>query len=258
MIDAFLDVRVFGTPPYRGNTTRVFILKNFLSDTEMQSIASKECFPETTFVVPAHPLNRIRWFSPSREVNLCGHGALGAAFALIQKGLSSLQDHMLFQSNHDFLSASTSNNRITLQLPQKGTYAAQMPENLETVLGKKPKEFLMGPCMIAIFSEEEDVKALEPDFEQMKDLCKNNSSRSLAISAPSGHHEYVLRYFTPFENQKEDAATGSIQALLTPYWCEKLSRRSFTVRQLSKDGGLMTTHQGKDTVFVTGEVDFLS
>jgi PhzF family phenazine biosynthesis protein len=231
-VDAFTE-RLFG-----GNPAAVVPLDEWLDDATMQSISLENNLAETAFFVPeGRPETgrfRLRWFTPTVEVKLCGHATLATThvlFNILEPGRREVQ----FETLSGVLTVVAAGDRLVMDFPRwtLDTVANVPPELAQGLLATPTQVFSTedGGNLFAVFATEEDVRALAPDFATLKKL-----NAGVIVTAPGVHSDCVVRYFAPVYGIDEDPGTGSIHCALTPYWSERLSKNTVHSRQVSQRG----------------------
>ncbi len=257
IIDAFTD------RPFAGNPAAVCLLvgDSWPDEGWMRRVAAEMNLSETAF---AHPLLAaadadwaLRWFTPSVEVDLCGHATLATAHAL--RSDRGTPGTVRFRSRSGVLIAHTHDDgTITLDFPAAPTTEVGIPEGLSDALHAKP-EAVYGTGalgdLLAVFSDEAAVRALAPDFAAVANLSRREGLRGIIATAParpgSGYH-FVSRMFAPAAGIPEDPVTGSAHTALAPYWSARLGRDGLTGLQASARTGLVRTAVHGDRVHLTG------
>ncbi|HEY5746873.1 MAG TPA: PhzF family phenazine biosynthesis protein [Chryseolinea sp.] len=227
-IDAFTD-KVFG-----GNPAAVCPLQQWLPDGLMQKIAMENNLAETAFIVQEKDRYAIRWFTPTLEVDLCGHATLASAYVLFHyEGHTG--DEILFHSPRSGpLKAIRKGALITLDFPvdvyEPVTLTPQLTEGLSIL----PREAFKGKTdFMLVFDSEEQVRNVRPDFQKIATL----PGRGVIVTAKGDTVDFVSRFFAPQAGVNEDPVTGSAHTTLTPYWAGKLGKTTLTARQLSARQG---------------------
>lgn len=241
-IDAFSD------RPFGGNPAAVIPLKEWLDDKLMQAIAEENNLSETAFFVAEDNVYRIRWFTPVCEVPLCGHATLASAHVLFNI-LGVKGDIIEFESLSGPLSVTRDNDFLTLNFPLYIPEKCEMPENLFKGLGVRPVECLKSEDYIAVFENEADLAAIEPDHAYLKRL----DLRGVIVTSVSDSCDFVARFFAPKYAIPEDPVTGSAYTQLVPYWMEKLGKNKMTARQVSSRGGELVCEVIDNRVKITGK-----
>ncbi len=221
-LDAFSD-HLFG-----GNPAAVCPLEVWLSDTLMQQIAMENNLTETAFFVNEPGGLRIRWFTPVKEVKLCGHATLAAAWVYFNH-IAPNAGEVVFNSLSGTLRITRDGEQLTLDLPRAEYQRAAPPEQLIRAIGITPLECYASDDWMVRLDSEETVRALQPDIRVLQQLDR----RGLIVTAEGIDCDFVSRFFAPKYGIDEDPATGSAHALLTPYWAERLGKSALRARQLS-------------------------
>lgn len=249
IVDAFVGEGLAGNP------AAVCVLKQELSEEQMQSIAAEFNLSETAFVdLNAEPW-RLRWFTPETEVDLCGHATLATAYVLrTMHGMT--MPRLRFQSRSGELTvAALDDGRLELDFPAFAPTKAELPEGLDSVLGARPLEFYDHLSYnLALFDSPETVLSLKPDMQKLtgyypRAVCvtaAGNDPRSGAAC------DYVVRLFAPSVGVDEDPVTGSAQCILAPYWAERLGKTTMVARQISERGGELHVRVDGERVRIAG------
>ncbi|MBI3396071.1 MAG: PhzF family phenazine biosynthesis protein [Spirochaetia bacterium] len=239
-VDAFAD-HVF-----RGNPAAVCPLDAWLPETQMQNIAQENNLPETAFVVRTEQSYHIRWFTPIREVDLCGHATLASAFVLWQGGVAG--DEITFESASGPLRVFKRGDQIFLDFPSRPPQAAQGPHLLEEALGSPPSFMMKSRDFLLVYDTEDEIYAMTPDFATLRKV----DAWGIIVSAPSRRYDFVSRFFAPAAGIDEDPVTGSAYCTLIPYWSERLGRKTLRAYQASKRGGEVTCEDAGGRVLIGG------
>ncbi len=246
-VDAFAD-KVFS-----GNPAAVCPLENWFDDATLQAIAKENNLSETAFFVPNRDGFHLRWFTPKREVELCGHATLASAWVIvhhIQPGLPEVR----FDSLSGPLKVSVDGDSLTMDFPASPGRQIEAPLALLKGLKKEPLEVYEAMYYMAVFETEDEIAALDPDFATL-----NTLDRELIVTAQGNEVDFVSRFFAPQSGIPEDPVTGSAHCVLTPYWSKQLGKRRLTARQISERGGNLLCEDRGDRVAITGTaVEFFS
>jgi PhzF family phenazine biosynthesis protein len=227
MVDAFTD-RVFA-----GNPAAVLLPEAPLPDALMQSIAAENNLSETAFAVREADGFHLRWFTPTAEVDLCGHATLATAFVLDQLGQAG---PFRFRTRSGVLTAQAEEGRITLDFPARDVAEVAPPEGLAEILGAAPRAVLRSADLIAVLDSAAAVRALRPDSAKIAAL----PGGALIVTAEGGEGaDITSRYFAPAYGITEDPVTGSLHTQVVPYWAAKLGKSRLVCRQASARGGEM-------------------
>jgi len=226
-LDAFAGRR------FAGNPAAVCPLDAWIGDDLMQAIANENNLAETAFLVREGDGYRIRWFTPTHEVELCGHATL-AAGQVVANHLQPGAREIAFASKSGTLKVSREGELYVLDFPALPPQPAAAPEGLAEALGAAPSEVLeTGIWCLAVFRNAGEVAALEPDMARLSDL----SADAVIASAPGEGCDFVSRCFVPKLGIPEDPVTGSAHCVLTPYWAARLGKTRLEARQISRRGG---------------------
>ncbi len=226
-IDAFTS-RAFG-----GNPAGVCPLDAWLPDGTLQSIAAENNLSETAFIVGREGQYELRWFTPTVEVDLCGHATLAAAFVIFRE-LGFAGETIRFQTKVGELGATHDGELITLDFPSwSAQRCEQVPALIAGALGWLPRELFKNRDYLAVFSSVEEILSLQPDPAQLARL----DCLGVICTAPGTDCDFVSRFFAPGAGVPEDPVTGSAHSTLIPYWSSRLGKKKLFARQLSKRGG---------------------
>ncbi len=244
-VDAFTD-KTFG-----GNPAAVCPLEAWLPDELMQNIAAENNLSETAFFVPDGDRFHLRWFTPTAEVDLCGHATLAAAYVIFEK-LNYGQEIIRFDSKSGELTVEKTANGLMMDFP--AWHVEQVAEHnaLITAMGKPPKAIYQGTYWVAEFETQQDVENLTPDFKALQSI---EDIDFLIITAPSDQNDidFVSRFFCPKYGIDEDPVTGSAHCILTPFWSNRLNKNSLHALQISKRMGYIHCESANDRVHLTGQ-----
>ena len=243
----FIDV--FTDTAFRGNTAVVVPLQDWLDDATMQRMATQHQQSETVFFTPRADGFEIRWFTPTNEVDLCGHATLAAAY-VIWNMLGHPVSFINFQSKSGGLRVTKENGSITLDFPMDYYLDQEAPEKMVRALGLDPAESYIGKWNhLLVYEQEESIRRMTPDFELLAEV----KCHGVIVTARGTDVDYVYRFFAPRQGINEDPATGSVQTTLTNYWSKRLDRPEWTSEQVSERGGSFRTRIEEDRVLITGQ-----
>ena len=247
MIKTFF-VDAFTEELFKGNPAAVCILEHWPSDDVLQLIAFENNLSETAFINIKEKTFQIRWFTPTLEVELCGHATLATARILFDEYLQDETD-ISFQSKSGKLFAKKENEMIFLDFPIDHPNEVGFQPIIGESLQCEPIETLKGKSdYLAILPSEEDVKKLQPDFASMKNL----NSRGLVVSAKSSKYDFISRCFYPQTGVNEDPVTGSAHCMLAAYWGRKLNKTILNAFQSSQRGGYLQCEISNDRIILGG------
>lgn len=242
-VDAFTN-KLFG-----GNPAAVCPLEKWLDDQTMQNIAMENNLSETAFFVENKGKFHIRWFTPNKEVDLCGHATLATAH-VIYNHLHHQSDEIHFDSKSGILKVKKHADSLVLDFPADEIQETETPQTLIDVIGgEQPKITFKGVSdYMMVIESEAQLRALWPDFKLLKEV----EARGLIITAPGDKVDFVSRCFYPAYGIDEDPVTGSAHTTLTPYWAMKLGKNELKARQLSDRGGELICRLKNDRVELVG------
>ena len=249
----YYHVDAFAREVFRGNPAGVCPLDAWLPDATLQNIAAENNLSETAFVVARGGDFDLRWFTPTIEVDLCGHATLAAAFVLFtERGLAG--DQVRFHSRSGPLSVSREGDVLTLDFPSRPAAPCATPDALRRGLGATPAEVRKARDFLAVFGREAEVRALRPDFAALRTL----DCLGIIATAPGVDCDFVSRFFAPGAGIDEDPATGSSHCTLIPYWAQRLGTTKLFARQVSTRGGEMFCTLAGDRVQIGGHAALYS
>lgn len=251
------QVDAFAERAFSGNPAAVCLLTEWLAEPIMQAIASEMNLSETAFIVPkfsgGEKTNefRLRWFTPTNEIKLCGHATLASAHVLYTQypELVDSETPLTFHTLSGPLKTSLSDNgMIELDFPSQPVIPVTMPDALADALGATPVETWGNEDLIALFSDPSEVTLLEPDMG----LLKTIDYRGVIVASVdhSGQYDFVSRFFAPKQGVDEDPVTGSAHTQLVPLFKEKLGKSTLLAYQASKRGGVLLTRLSDDELRV--------
>ena len=242
-VDAFTD-KLFS-----GNPAAVVILVSPLQDDVMQSIAAENNLSETAFVSIYESPVSIRWFTPSIEVDLCGHATLASARILFEYYADLAGEEINFDSKSGNLKITKFDRGLCLNFPADYPAEAESDSLFFEILGIKPLKLLRGKDdYLAIFKSQKQIEEMKPKFS----LLKKVDARGLVISAPGDDVDFVSRCFFPSTGVLEDPVTGSAHTSLIPYWSKRLNKTKLIANQLSQRGGILYCENMDERVLIGG------
>lgn len=235
----YYHIDAFTLENFKGNSAGVIICDGTdIEDTLKQSLASEFKHSETAFVYINQSTITLRWFTPIREVDLCGHATIAAAYALWDTGIIQKMDQIKFSTKSGILTASNNNNKIELDFPQLFVTTCEPNELLNKSLnieplytGKNDKRFLVE------IENAEDLRKIQPDF----DLLNKVELGAFIVTCKSDRpgYDFLSRFFAPYVGINEDPVTGSAHCYLAPYWANKLQKKVLVGFQESKRTGII-------------------
>jgi predicted PhzF superfamily epimerase YddE/YHI9 len=245
VIDAFTDA------PYAGNPAAVCVLPGPADETWMALVAREMGLSETAFLYREDDAWRLRWFTPTVEVDLCGHATLAAAHALWEQALARPDGPIRFRTRSGELAARRVGGGVELDFPaQPAAPLAEPPAGLAEALGAAPVWLGRNRFdLLAELAAEAAVRDLRPGLEALAAL----PYRGIIVTARgSGAYDFVSRFFAPRAGVPEDPVTGSAHCCLGPFWAERLGRTELTGYQASARGGVVGVRVAGSRVALRG------
>jgi PhzF family phenazine biosynthesis protein len=246
IIDAFTH------EPFKGNPAAVCLLRERKEERWMQNVAMEVNLSETAFLLPQGDGYELRWFTPVKEVELCGHATLASAHCLWEQGWEPETKEIRFQTKSGWLSAKKDGAWIEMNFPAEPVEACPWPEQLEEALGTQP--LFVGKNRMDLLVEvesEEVVRRLRPNFSLLASL----PVRGVLVTsrAAKGPYDFVSRCFFPALGVNEDPVTGSAHCALAPYWQTKQGQKRFLAKQLSSREGVLKISLEGERVLLAGQ-----
>lgn len=249
---SYYIINAFTSHELLGNPAAVYILTKRLPREQLQQIAFEIALPETSFIYKNDNNQwEIQWFSPKREVLLCGHGMIAAAY-VIKNYLEKEVNHLSFESKSGKLSVEICNDQFTLNFPRRCLFPTIITSKMKTAFPdsiiKEAYSSEEKDQLVLVLDSEDAIKAVRPQFEVIKSLAPH----AVTLTARGSEVDFVSRYFAPNGGINEDPVTGSSHTRLTPLWAEKLGKSKLIAKQLSERGGLIVCETDGDTIKITG------
>ncbi len=246
-VDAFTD------RPFCGNPAAVCVLSRPADENWMQQLAQEMNLSETAFFHPFKDGYKLRWFTPTTEVDLCGHATLAAAHILWEGNFISPNESARFHTRSGLLTARKNREQwIELDFPALATQPTELPESVIRALGVTPVYAGKNEMdyLVEVESEKE-LMQVRPDFK----LLAGAPVRGVIITSRSDNNAYdfVSRFFAPAAGVDEDPVTGSAHCALTPYWAAKLGKAQMNAFQASYRGGVLKVRMNGDRVILAGK-----
>jgi predicted PhzF superfamily epimerase YddE/YHI9 len=242
-VDAFTD-SLFG-----GNPAAVCPLESWLPEKTMQAIAAENNLAETAFFVREGTDYALRWFTPTVEVDLCGHATLAAGeivFRFIEPERNSVSFRTMKAGT---LMVSRRGEMLALDFPARPAVPVEPPPGLLAALGGAPREVLRARDHLVVYGNAAEVAALDPDLAA---LAKIDCWAAIVTAPGEDGIDFVSRFFAPAQGVPEDPVTGSAHCTLVPYWADRLGKTKLEARQLSRRGGALSCALDGDRVSIAG------
>lgn len=252
MVIALFQVDAFTNRPFTGNPAGVCILSEHRDHAWMQKVAREMNLSETAFLEKRADGFNLRWFTPTVEVDLCGHATLASAHVLWKNRLLKRNEQARFHTRSGLLTAERKDEWIELDFPALPARRIETPKNLSKVLGASPKYVGRNrmDCIVEVESEK-TVRTMKPNFTQLAEL----PFRGLIVTARAATrpYDFVSRFFAPRVGISEDPVTGSAHCCLGPYWQRQLHKNRFLAQQVSARGGIIRVWVSNQRVRIGGE-----
>ncbi|MEJ7861575.1 MAG: PhzF family phenazine biosynthesis protein [Pyrinomonadaceae bacterium] len=241
------QVDAFTNKLMSGNPAAICPLSEWLPDELMQKIAAENNLSETAFFVKKDDRYELRWFTPTFEIDLCGHATLASAFVLFEL-LGETTNVLKFQTKSGLLEVEKDNNLLVLDFPVREAESCEVPGNLIKAIGKTPIEVLKSRDYLMVYESEDEIRQINPNFAELLEI----DAHAVIVTARGTDCDFVSRFFAPEVGVFEDPVTGSAHCTLIPYWAEKLGKEKLFARQISARGGELFCELKNDRVKIGG------
>ena len=241
IVDAFTE-KIFG-----GNPAAVCVVEKFPPEELMQNIARENNLSETAFVMREKNFYRLRWFTPSTEIDFCGHATLASAFVIltqVEKNLPVVE----FETLSGRFIVERKGKFFEMNFPAYVPKKIPVTEAMSDAVNTKVLEAYLARDLLMILDSAEAVENLSPDFDKLSKL----DGLIQAVTAADKNFDCVSRVFAPKIKIAEDPVTGSTHCLIAPYWSEKLGKNKITARQASARGGVLHCEIAGERVKISG------
>jgi PhzF family phenazine biosynthesis protein len=251
------QVDAFTSQVFAGNPAAICPLDQWLPDTTMASIAAENNLSETAYFVKAQNGYELRWFTPSVEVDLCGHATLASAWVLFHE-LGFSDPAISFHTKSGELIVERKGDMLEMDFPAWPPQTVAAHPQLLGALGGNPTAVLASRDYVVEYGSEAEVRALKPDLDALAKV-----DRFAVIATAKGDTvDFVSRFFAPAQGVPEDPVTGRAHSTLTPYWAARLGKDVLHARQVSKRGGELYCQlrgervriSGRAALFLRGEI----
>ncbi|MBF6589133.1 MAG: PhzF family phenazine biosynthesis protein [Ktedonobacterales bacterium] len=247
-VDAFTD------RPFAGNPAGVCLLTEPREDGWMRQVAAEMNLAETAFLRRAEDEEggySLRWFTPTVEVDLCGHATLASAHVLWEEGHLAPEARARFHTRGGLLTAERQGEWIQLDFPLIRPEPAETPAALIQALGVTPRYVGKRDCYLVEVESAETVRAIQPDFALL--MTVPTTGVIVTSRDTSGTYDFISRFFAPHVGINEDPVTGSAHCYLAPYWGERLGKTELVGYQASRRGGVVRVRVAGDRVWLGGQ-----
>jgi len=234
------QVDSFTTEMFKGNPAGVCVLDEDIPDDMKQNIASEMNCSETSFVKKINNEYRVRYFTPTQEVQLCGHATLAAAHILWEEGIENRDDKILFKANREEIVVSKCDAWIKMGFPKDTLEECELPIDIKKALGSsqgiiKIMKSKIGWYLIEV-ENENIVQQAKPDFNE---LLLTKTILIVTSQSVNSNYDFVSRFFAPHVGINEDPVTGYAHTTLGEYWYNKLGKNDLIGYQLSRRKGFV-------------------
>ncbi|MGP5308413.1 PhzF family phenazine biosynthesis protein [Vreelandella alkaliphila] len=244
------QVDAFAAKPFEGNPAAACPLEAWLDDTLLQAIATENNLSETAFFVPTESGYHLRWFTPSVEVDLCGHATLAAAWVIFNV-LGDSAETLQFETRSGQLLVQRDSDELAMDFPAKVVEPLAMEAEVKAALGiNEIEELLISDDIVVVVNDAQLIESLTPDMQQLKHL----PGRGIVVTAKGSDVDFVSRWFGPKVGVEEDPVTGSAHTSLAPYWAKKLGKQQLTARQGGARKGALSCEIEGNRVIIKGRV----
>ncbi len=245
-------VDAFTAEPFAGNPAAVCRLAEPADTAWMQNVAAEMNLSETAFVVPSDDGFGLRWFTPTIEVELCGHATLASAHVLWSEGVLDPATAARFHTQSGQLGAVLRDGWIEIDLPAEPVTRIDPLPGLAEALGAVPHEvYSSSDYLFVLLADEQTVRALQPDQPALAAL----ECRAVAVTAAASRadFDFVSRFFAPAIGIAEDPVTGAAHCRLGPFWAARLGKDDMRAFQCSARGGELRVGNRGDRVLLGGQ-----
>ena len=251
VIDVFTD-KLFG-----GSPAGVCPLDKWLPDNTLQNIAAENNLSETAFFVKQDGFYDLRWFTPTLEIDLCGHATVASAFVLFEDA-EKATDKIKFKTVSGMMSVTKENDLLYLDFPSRPVTHCPTYQALEKAFGVKPVAAYKAVDFLVLVDSVETLRSISPDFSVLKQIKTeadlSNDSFGIIVTAKGKDCDFVSRFFAPNAGIDEDPVTGRAHCSLIPFWSENLGKKIMVAKQLSKRGGVLYCEDCGERVKIGGKV----
>lgn len=237
----------FARTVLKGNPAAVVPLTAWLDDATLQAIAGENNLSETAFVLGGDGRYQLRWFTPTVEVDLCGHATLASAAAIF-RFIEPAREQLVFSTRSGELAVERQGDLLQMDFPRQSSQPCNDELPLQRCFGVAPREQWLGPDLMLVFDDAYTVRQLRPDFATLMQL----PGRGVICTAPGDDCDFVSRFFAPKCGINEDPVTGSAHCQLAPYWAARLDKTRMQAQQVSARFGVVECEVAGERVLLRG------
>ncbi len=245
-VDSFTD------QPFKGNPAGVCLLDGPRPNEWMRSLAAEMALSETAFVIRTGDDFTLRWFTPTIEIDLCGHATLASAHILWQNGIVSEAEPIRFHTRSGLLTITRSRDWIEMDFPARSYRPVAENEGVIDSVGAVPDEvYQSGENLLFVYESEKTIRKMSPNFSALGSY----DYHGVIVTSPadSPQFDFVSRFFAPSIGINEDPVTGSSHCTLTLYWSERLRKTNMNALQVSRRGGVLKVRMSGERVYISGQ-----
>ncbi len=258
LVDAFTD------KPFSGNPAGVCLIPKGMTTDMCQHIAAEVRQAETAFIevndnweLNSELVFPIRWFTPLREVSICGHATLASAHVLFNE-YNQNAGSLTFKSKSDSLIVRQLNSMLSLEFPADIPEKIKPDSNLLNALGIIDyMDAFYGPKTkktVIRINDDADILSIKPDYTRMMETVESKFCHGVGVTKKGKDDwDFISRYFNPWYGVNEDAVTGSVHTVLGPYWSQELGKNKLKAFQSSFRGGKIELLIKKDCIIFYGK-----
>ena len=262
----FYQVDAFTHQPFKGNPAAICLLETPLADALLQSIAIENNLAETAFVIPSPAVGSLsshvagsslrpegyslRWFSPKKEMPLCGHATLATAHILWETGREPQGKPIQFDTLSGILTATQQDGWIELDFPARNNEYRPISEELEQLF---PDGYLDIVYSVDRYIVELPSAAAVRTFVPDAPFLRQHRLVITSAAEKDTPYDFISRYFAHPVGVPEDPVTGTAHCSLATYWARRLKKTTFFAYQASPRGGELKISLRGDRVSLSGE-----
>jgi len=243
------QVDAFAGRLFSGNPAAICSLENWLPAETMQAIAAENNLAETAFFAPEGTGYRLRWFTPTIEMDLCGHATLASAYVLMNCLDGADVRSVAFETASGTLTVTREGDLYSLDFPSRPPERCEVHPRLIDALGTAPLEILAARDYMVVYRTEDEVRSLQPNLQALASMDRF----AVIVTAPGNDYDFVSRFFAPAHGVPEDPVTGSAHCTLIPYWSRRLGKTELRAYQASRRGGEVFCELRGDRVRISGK-----
>jgi PhzF family phenazine biosynthesis protein len=246
------QVDAFTNEPFKGNPAAVCLLDEARPEDWMRALAAEMNLSETAFVLPQGEEFNLRWFTPTVEMDLCGHATLASAHTLWEAGIVAPERQIRFRTRSGLLTISRQHDWIEMDFPSRPWRSVAENEGVIDAIGAVPEEvYQSGDNLLFLYESEKTIRNLKPNFSALKTYEYHGVIVTSPADAPQ--YDFVSRFFAPAIGVDEDPVTGSSHCTLAPFWSERLRKTTMTAAQVSRRGGVLKLRASAERVYISGQ-----